>query len=129
MLEMGLGLMLLVLLFKQCSMATKTITWNGGNGDYITLIYVGHGDGTLTVTSPQNNAATAKSKVITFKTTAGSPVVTRNLTVNQDACHFPVGDVRNYTYNGSYYTVELPAGRYKLQVWGAQGGINTAASS
>lgn len=103
-------------------MATKSISWNDGSGDYIRLTYSGSGNDTPTVESDANNTANARSKVIVLETTAGSPVVTKNLTVNQAACPFPVGDVRNYSYTGSYQEVELPAGKYKLQCWGAQGG-------
>lgn len=35
---------------------------------------------------------------------------------------YAVGDVINFSYTGAAQTVQLPAGRYKLQVWGAQGG-------
>lgn len=42
---------------------------------------------------------------------------------------FPVGTVRSYGYSGSYSSVALVPGSYKLQVWGAQGGSNAADSS
>lgn len=32
------------------------------------------------------------------------------------------GDVLNCPYSGAAKTVTLPAGQYKLEVWGAQGG-------
>lgn len=34
----------------------------------------------------------------------------------------PVGTVFNFDYTGTVQEVELPAGKYKLQCWGAQGG-------
>lgn len=110
-------------------MATKRISWSDGSGDHIALTYQGRGNGAITVESDPNNLANARSKTIVIETTAGSPVVTKNVTVTQPACPFPIGDVRNYAYTGTYQEVELPAGRYKLQCWGAQGGSNAAASS
>ena len=105
---------------------TKSIAWQTGNGN-ITLTYQGQGDGTIIVESDANTLGSARSQVITIETVGGA--VTENLTVNQAACPFPVGAVRNYSYSGSYQEVELPAGQYKLQCWGAQGGSNAAASS
>ena len=32
------------------------------------------------------------------------------------------GDILNYPYTGAEVETNLPAGRYKLEVWGAQGG-------
>ena len=37
------------------------------------------------------------------------------------------GKVYNYSYTGNVQSVTLPAGRYKLEVWGAQGGTDTYA--
>lgn len=39
----------------------------------------------------------------------------------------PVGTVFNFEYTGTVQEVELPAGKYKLQCWGAQGGNVTGA--
>ena len=108
-------------------MATKSIAWNDGSGDYITLTYTGQGNGSIVASSPVNNGA-ARSKVITVETTQGG-VATKNLTVSQSACPVPVGTILNYSYTGSYQEVELPAGQYKLQCWGAQGGSNGTNSS
>lgn len=107
-------------------MATKSIAWNTGGG-YITLTYDGSGNGTISVESDANTLGTSRSKVITIQTVGGA--VTKNLTVSQAACPFPVGEVRNYSYTGSYHEVELPAGKYKLQCWGAQGGSNGTNST
>ena len=109
-------------------MATKQIAWDDGSGDHLQLTYQGQGNGSITVASDTNNGA-ARSKTIVIETTAGSPIVTKNLTVNQSACPVPVGTVLNYAYTGNYQEIELPAGQYKLQCWGAQGGSNAAASS
>lgn len=101
-------------------MATKSIAWTTGTGN-ILLTYTGQGNGTIQVASDPNSLGTARSQVITVKTTQGG-VVTKNITVSQAACPFPVGDVRNYSYTGTVQSVLLPAGSYKLQCWGAQGG-------
>ena len=106
-------------------MATKIIAWNTGSGN-ITLTYQGQGDGPISIQSDVNNG-NARSQVIIVETVGGA--ITRNFTINQAACPFPVGDIRNFAYTGSYQEVELPAGQYKLQCWGAQGGSNAAASS
>ena len=108
-------------------MATKSVTWNDGSGDYITLTYAGQGDGTISVVSDANNGS-ARSQTITIQTTKGG-LVTKNVTVSQAACPFPVGDIKNFSYTGTYQEIELPAGQYKLQCWGAQGGSNGANSS
>lgn len=107
-------------------MATKSIAWNTGTGN-ITLTYQGQGDGPVSIQSDANNLGSARSQVITVETVGGA--VTRNFTVRQAACPVPVGTVLNYAYTGSYQEVTLPAGQYKLQCWGAQGGSNAADSS
>ena len=106
-------------------MATKSIAWNTGSGN-ITLTYQGQGDGTISVESDANDIGSARSQVITVETTDG--VVTRNLTVSQAACPVPVGTILNYQYTGSVQNVTLPAGKYKLQCWGAQGGSGNGYS-
>lgn len=108
-------------------MATKQIAWGTGSGNII-LTYQGQGDGPVSVVSDPNNIGTVRSKTITIKTTKGS-VVTKNVTINQAACPFPVGDVKNFSYTGNVQSVLLPAGTYKLQCWGAQGGSNATDSS
>ena len=108
-------------------MATKSIAWNDGSGDYITLTYTGQGNGSITASSPANKGS-ARSKTITINTTQGG-LITKNITISQAACPIPVGTVLNYAYTGSYQEVTLPAGQYKLQCWGAQGGSNAADST
>ena len=107
-------------------MATKVIAWNTGSGN-ITLTYQGQGNGPITVQSDDNDIGTARSQTITVETVGGA--VVQNLTVSQAACPFPVGDVKSYSYVGDKQTVLLPAGTYKLQCWGAQGGSNGTNSS
>lgn len=38
------------------------------------------------------------------------------------------GDILNYPYTGAAVEATLPAGRYKLEVWGAQGGYRSSSS-
>ena len=38
------------------------------------------------------------------------------------------GDILNCPYSGSYKTITLPAGTYKLEVWGAMGGYRSSAT-
>ena len=108
-------------------MATKSIAWQTGTGN-ILLTYTGQGNGTVQIESDANTLGTARSQVISVKTTQGG-IVTKNITINQAACPFPVGDIRNYSYTGDVQSVFLPAGSYKLQCWGAQGGSNAADST
>lgn len=107
-------------------MATKQIAWNTGGGN-ISLTYQGQGDGTITVSSDDNPLGTSRSQVVTVETVDG--IVSRNLTISQAACPFPVNTTKSYSYTGSYQEVELPAGQYKLQCWGAQGGSNGTNST
>lgn len=63
-------------------MATKVIQWNEGTGN-ITLTYTGEGDGTIVVSSDQNNLSVARSQQITVKTTDGSK--SQTVTISQAA--------------------------------------------
>lgn len=63
-------------------MATKSIAWATGTGN-ITLSYTGQGNDTVTVSSDPNNLYVERSQTISFTTTAGSPTVTRQVTVRQ----------------------------------------------
>lgn len=63
-------------------MATKSIAWQKGTGN-ITLTYTGQGNDTVTVTSSPNDVYEDRSQTVTFSTTAGSPTVTRQVTVTQ----------------------------------------------
>lgn len=96
----------------------KQIAWNSGSGN-ITLTYVGEGDGAVAVSSDENDVG-ERVQVVVVRTADG--VVSRNVTIKQAACPFPVGSVAKYGYTGAVQEVELPKGRYKLQCWGAQGG-------
>jgi hypothetical protein len=85
-------------------MATKVIQWNEGTGN-ITLTYTGEGDGTIVVSSDQNNLSVARSQQITVKTTDGSK--SQTVTISQAAY------VRNYlkftALESGTFTLTIPA--------------------
>jgi hypothetical protein len=39
------------------------------------------------------------------------------------------GDIINCPYTGTYKKISLPAGMYKFECWGAEGGFNTETST
>lgn len=41
---------------------------------------------------------------------------------------FAVGDILNCPYSGSKKSISLPPGKYKLEVWGAQGGYRSSST-
>lgn len=89
-------------------MATVTKNWSTGTGSF-TIIYDGSGDGSIVVTSSDNNLHEARSMTITVKTIAGSPTVTKTVTVSQ--AMKPYIDLTNaivtaatQTYTGSALT-------------------------
>lgn len=89
-------------------MATKTIAWDKGDGN-ITITYDGSGNGTIVVTSSDNNLFEERSKVITVSTTAGSPQQTKTITIVQEAraaidISSAVITAANQTYSGSALT-------------------------
>ena len=68
-------------------MATLTKAWSTGTGN-VYLTYGGSGNGTIAVTSDANDLPSARSMTITVKTTAGSPQVTKAVTLTQGACPY-----------------------------------------
>ena len=38
------------------------------------------------------------------------------------------GDILNCPYSGTYKTITLPKGTYKLECWGAQGGYRSSST-
>ena len=102
-------------------MATKTIAWESGGG-YITLTYTGKGSAPISVQSDVNDSFDDRQQVVSIVTTEGSPERAVDLLVKQKGKTYPVGTVFNFDYTGTVQEVTLPAGRYKLQCWGAQGG-------
>lgn len=63
-------------------MATKSIAWNTGTGN-ITLTYSGQGNDTVLVESDPNDIYEDRSQTIVVSTTAGSPTVSRQVTITQ----------------------------------------------
>lgn len=108
-------------------MATKTIAWESGGG-YITLTYTGVGNAPISVKSDANESFDERQQTVRIATTAGSPSRAVELLVKQKGKTLPAGTVYNYSYTGSVQQVTLPAGRYKLQCWGAQGGNSDSYS-
>ena len=89
-------------------MATKTIAWTSGTGN-ITVTYDGSGDGTAVIISSDNDLYEARSQEITLRTTAGSPQVTKKVTITQAArvrtdISAAVVTAANQTYSGSALT-------------------------
>ena len=109
-------------------MATKTIAWTTGSGN-ITLTYTGQGNGSISVSSTENDTFDDRSQSINIVTTAGSPEKAVSILIKQHGKKYVVGDVFNFSYTGSVQQVTLPKGKYKLQCWGAQGGTSYGSSS
>lgn len=65
-------------------MATITKQWQDGSGE-VTVTYNGSGDGTISVASDANNLSVQRSMQIVIQTTAGSPQVSRTVTIVQQA--------------------------------------------
>lgn len=62
----------------------KLFSWGSGSGN-IMVEYGGDGNDSVIVTSSDNDLSVSRSKTLTFSTTAGSPTVTRTVTVTQAA--------------------------------------------
>lgn len=63
---------------------TTQVDWNDGTGEKITLTYTAaQGAQTLSVSSPAHAGYEARTRTITFTTTAGSPMATATLQVTQ----------------------------------------------
>lgn len=89
-------------------MATKNIAWNTGTGN-ITLTYSGQGNDTVVVSSDANNLYQDRSQTIEFSTTAGSPAITRQVTVVQKMKEPNFKTSEGYwfvTYDDKYFTVQ-----------------------
>lgn len=102
-------------------MAEKQIAWASGEG-YITVIFGGDGNGSVSVASDDNTSFDAREQQITIRTLLGSPERVQTVLVKQEGKRIPSGTVMDFSYTGGVQEVTLPAGRYKLQCWGAQGG-------
>lgn len=102
-------------------MASKTIAWTTGGGN-ITLSYTGQGNGSVSVSSSQNDSFDARSQKVYLSTTLGNPEQNIAVTITQQGKSYSPGEVFNFGYTGSVQSIVLPKGKYKLQCWGAQGG-------
>lgn len=109
-------------------MAIKTIAWTTGSGN-ITLTYEGQGNGSIYVASDENDSFDERSQSFDIVTTAGSPEKAVSILVKQQGKKYAVGEVFNFDYTGSVQEITLPAGKYKLQCWGAQGGTSYGSSN
>lgn len=109
-------------------METKTIAWKSGSGN-ITLTYTGQGNGSISVSSDENDSFDDRQQSINIVTTNGSPEKAVSVLVKQRGKSYPVGYVFNFEYTGSVQQVTLPKGKYKLQCWGAQGGVSYGSTS
>ena len=88
-------------------MATKSIAWNTGSGN-INVEYGGSKDGTIVVTSDNNNLYESRSQQITVRTTDGSNI-SRTVTISQAAkvridISSATVSASNQTYSGSAKT-------------------------
>ena len=55
-------------------------------------------------------------------------MATYNLTSSiPDTSGLEVGDILNCPYSGTYKTITLPEGKYKLECWGGQGGAYSSS--
>ena len=108
-------------------MATKTIAWGMGSGN-ITLTYTGQGSGSVSVKSDANDLYEERVKSISIRTSAGSPTVTKTVTIKQKAKSLG-WTTKDFDFTGDVQSIELPAGKYKLQCWGAQGGTSYGNSN
>lgn len=102
-------------------MAEKQIAWASGEG-YITIIFGGDGNGSVSVSSDENVSYDAREQAVVIRTTTGSPEQTQTLLIKQEGKRLAAGTTFKFDYTGAVQSVDLPAGRYKLQCWGAQGG-------
>lgn len=82
--------------------------WSSGTGE-VTIVYNGSGNGEMTISSDGNNLYEQRSMDIVVSTTAGSPTVTKTITIAQAArvrtdISNAVVTAPNQTYSGSAKT-------------------------
>lgn len=78
---------------------TTQVDWNDGTGDKITLTYTAaQGAQTISVSSPAYAGYEARTRTITFTTTAGSPTATATLQVTQSGKDITI-IIRNDVYS------------------------------
>ena len=75
--------------------------------------------GTQSFTSPTGTSETGHS---------GSGYIRITIMSRKQSGEYNVGDILDFDYTGSVQTKTLPKGKYKLEVWGAQGGYRSSAT-
>ena len=79
---------------------TTELDWNDGSGEKITLTYgSAEGTQTISVSSATHTGYIARTRTITFQTSAGSPTETATLTVTQSGKNITI-----ITYNDKAIT-------------------------
>lgn len=121
--------------------ATRTLTFTnpttqvdiGGTVTNVATVSTGASDGTLTYSSSNTSYATVNDSGVVTGVAAGSVTITATIsggTNYQDATSSysmtvesvqPV-TMEDFDYTGSVQSLTVPAGTYKLECWGAQGG-------
>lgn len=126
--------------------ASRTLTFSNpttvvapsGNVTNTATPSAGSSDGTITYSISPTTYATVNSSTgkVTAKTSEGSATVTATISEGTNYLSASASyvirvfsTVHAFAYTGNVQSLNLPAGTYKLQVWGAQGGSNAAASS
>lgn len=115
-----------------------TVVAPSGNVTNTATPSAGASDGTITYSISSTTYATINSSSgkVTAKTSEGSATVTATISEGTNYLSASASyvirvfsTVHAFAYTGNVQSLNLPAGTYKLQVWGAQGGSNAAASS
>ena len=104
--------------------ATTTVTANTTPSDYD----ANNLTWTISDTSLATISGTGKTRTITSNNTKKTGETTLTVSGGRKTVTMKVSIVNftttTYSYTGSVQQVDLPAGTYKLEVWGAQGGSN-----
>lgn len=116
-----------IVVLPPSSNVTKTATPSAGSGD-----------GAITYSIASTTYATINSSTgkVTSKSSEGKTTVTATiaagtnyLSASASYTLYVFATTHNYSTASSYSSLTLPAGTYKLQCWGAQGGSNAADST
>ena len=71
------------------------------------------------------SAVASASATVTISGTGSGDAIYSGIVSNKVNLNLvKVEEVQNFAYTGKVQTVDLPKGKYKLEVWGAQGGYN-----
>ena len=105
--------------------STVTATTDPANYDGTNISW-SIADTSIATVSVSGKTATIKSTSKIGQTTLTVSAGGITKTVNVSVVNFTT---QTYSYTGSVQQVDLPAGTYKLEVWGAQGGIASRGTS